>query len=150
MQRYLCSPRFDIETRVRPHQMPATWSGCHALYKSRPPGAVARWAGLGPGGCCQPPRRFNRNVQTGRELQKVAGRSPAIPVPAYQLVECAMLFGVAVVATSILISVLAALAVDTAYRAVVDRCRPDQLPLTAVAASLVAAVLVASLISAWG
>jgi uncharacterized membrane protein len=61
-----------------------------------------------------------------------------------------MLFGVAVVVISILISGLAALAVDTAYRAVVDRCWPAQLPLTAVAASLVAVVLGASLISAWG
>ncbi len=61
-----------------------------------------------------------------------------------------MLFGVAVVAISILISAFAAMVVDTAYQAVVDRRWPAQLPLAAVAVSAVAVVLGASLGSALG
>lgn len=61
-----------------------------------------------------------------------------------------MLFGVAVVVISVLISALAALVVDTAYQAVVDRRWPAQLPLAAVAVCVVAIVLGASLGSTLG
>jgi len=55
-----------------------------------------------------------------------------------------MLFGVAVIVTSLVISTLAAVVVDTAYQAITERRWPAALPLMAIALAFVAAAAVAA------
>ncbi len=58
-------------------------------------------------------------------------------------VECAMLFGVAVIVTSLVISTLAAVVVDTTYQAIAERRWPAGLPFIAIALTFVAVAAVA-------
>jgi hypothetical protein len=55
-----------------------------------------------------------------------------------------MLFGVAVIVTSLVISILAAVIVDTTYQAIAERRWPAGLPLMAIALAFVAAAAVAT------
>lgn len=55
-----------------------------------------------------------------------------------------MLFGVAVIVTSLVISTLAAVVVDTAYQAIAERRWPAALPLVAIVVTFVAAAAVAA------
>jgi hypothetical protein len=54
-----------------------------------------------------------------------------------------MLFGVAVIVTSLVISTLAAVVVDTTYQAIAERRWPAGLPFIAIALTFVAAAAVA-------
>jgi hypothetical protein len=65
-------------------------------------------------------------------------------------VECAMLFGVAVFVTGLTLSALVAIVVDVAYQAISDRRWPAEVPPLAVAVSVVAVVVGASISSALG
>ena len=65
-------------------------------------------------------------------------------------VECAMLFGVAVIVTSLTVSALAAIVFDTAYQAISERRWPAELPPVAVAGAVLAAMVGASIGSALG
>jgi post-segregation antitoxin (ccd killing protein) len=65
-------------------------------------------------------------------------------------VECAMMFGVAVIVTSLTVSALAAVVIDTAYQAIAERRWPAELPPMAVAIAVLAAVVGASIGSALG
>ena len=75
---------------------------------------------------------------------KPCGRSWATQVQRISPVECAMLFGVAVIVTSLVISTLAAVVVDTAYQAIAERRWPAALPLVAIAVAFVTAAAVAA------
>jgi hypothetical protein len=54
-----------------------------------------------------------------------------------------MLFGVAVIVTSLVISTLAAVVVDTTYQAIAERRWPAGLPFIAIALTFVAVAAVA-------
>lgn len=61
-----------------------------------------------------------------------------------------MLFGVAVIVTSVALSALAAIVVDAVYQAISQRRWPAEVPPVAVAVSILAVVLGASIGAAIG
>lgn len=65
-------------------------------------------------------------------------------------VECAMLFGVAVIVTGLTISAFIAIVVDVAYQAISQKRWPAEVPPLAVVVSVVAVVVGASIGSALG
>jgi hypothetical protein len=73
------------------------------------------------------------------EPPKARGRSSATQVQRINRVECAMLFGVAVIVVSLAISSLAAVVVDRAYQAIAERRWPAALPLVALVTLVAAA-----------
>ena len=65
-------------------------------------------------------------------------------------VECAMLFGVAVIVTGLTISAFSAIVVDVAYQAISARRWPADVPPLTVVLSVLAVVVGASIGSALG
>ena len=61
-----------------------------------------------------------------------------------------MLFGVAVILTALTVSAIVAIVVDTAYQVITQRRWPAEVPPMAVAVSVLAAVVGASIGSALG